>query len=332
MTARRRPYLIAEIGVNHDGDPARAAAMVRWSAACGFDAVKFQYWIEDELLSASVPSAPNQAAVDQRALLRPLELALADLAELRYLAAELGVDFACTADGERALADVLTLRPDFVKVGSGDADNPWLLDAVAASSLPVVLSVGMATDEEVGWILRQLEPVEDLTVLHCVSAYPTPLASANVRRVGHLSEMAPGRSVGFSDHTIGSAAAVASLALGAVTVEKHVTHDPAAPGPDHTASLPLADAAAWVDELRAVQDALGGSAGVDAEAENRSLVRKALYVTHDLAAGSVLGRQDIEPKRPLLDGIPAHERDAAVGRSPVRDLATGERLRWSDLG
>jgi len=331
MKPRGVPYLVAEIGVNHDGDVDLAASMVRRVVACGFDAVKFQYWIEDELLSAETPSAPYQGAVDQRALLRPLELAIADLTGLRDLAKSLGLGFACTADGQRALDDVLTLEPDFLKVGSGDVDNPWLLDAVIAARLPVVISFGMATDAEVTWVIDRTADVDDLTVLHCVSSYPTPLASANLSRISWLSRVSKGRPVGYSDHTIGTGAAISAVTLGAVIVEKHVTHDVNARGPDHAASLPLDDARAWVTELRDVHAALAEAATDDVEMVNRRVVRKALYATRDLQLGSTVQYGDIEPKRPLFDGIPACDRDDVIGRTVARRIGAGERLTWGDF-
>ena len=143
------PYLIAEIGVNHDGDTERALAMVRTAAAAGFDAVKFQYWIVDELLAAEAPNAAYQGQGDQRDLLAKLALDLDALRTLRTACRGLDLDFVCTADGVRAHADVMSLDPDALKVGSGDNDNPWLLEAVAASALPVYVSTGMSDAAEV---------------------------------------------------------------------------------------------------------------------------------------------------------------------------------------
>ena len=331
MNVRRVPYLIAEIGVNHDGDVVRAEAMVRESARAGFDAVKFQYWIAEELLADEAPTAEYQGDGDQRALLEPLELAPEALVVLREVAHEVGVDFAVTADGVRALDDVVAMGPDFLKVGSGDADNPWLLDAVARAGLPTVLSVGMSVDEEIDWMVRRLAPVDDLVVLHCVSAYPTPLAESNLGRIPHLAALT-GRPVGLSDHTMGSAAGAAAVALGAVVVEKHVTWDVSAAGPDHAMSLGLDRAGAWVDQLRGIGASLRNPVASVAEGGNRLVVRKALLARRDLPAGHRLGTDDLEPKRPLLDGIPARARDEVVGRSVLRDVSAGSRLTWDDLG
>jgi N,N'-diacetyllegionaminate synthase len=334
MTARV-PYLIAEIGVNHDGDAARAGSMVRAAAAAGFDAVKFQYWIVDELLAAEVPNAAYQGDGDQRDLLAGLTLDLAELGGLRAQCRELGVDFVCTADGVQAHADVLSLAPDALKVGSGDNDNPWLLDAVAASGLPVYLSTGMSGDDEIATTLARLAAVVDLTVLHCVTAYPTPLADSRLGRIAEL-RATTGRRVGYSDHTLGSAAAVAALALGAPVIEKHVTWAvpedvSATPGPDHAASLSLTDAPAWVTELRAVATALDPGTTSGTERANRALVRKGLYAVADLHAGHRLARDDLVPLRPLADSVPAGDRDLVVGRCLARAVRAGDPVRATDL-
>jgi N,N'-diacetyllegionaminate synthase len=330
-----QPYLIAEIGVNHDGDADRALAMVRDAAAAGFDAVKFQYWIVDELLAAEAPNAEYQGAGDQRDLLAGLALELSELDELRSACRELEIAFVCTADGVRAHAEVMMLAPDALKIGSGDNDNPWLLDAVAAADLPVFVSTGMSDAAQVAATIARLDTVSDLTVLHCVTAYPTPLADAGLGRIPALRTTTR-RPVGYSDHTLGSSAAVAALALGATVIEKHVTWVRAADracaaGPDHAASLALEDAPAWVAELRDVARALDLVGPNDTEAANRVVVRKGLYASTDLAAGHRLVAQDLAPLRPLGDAVPASERDAVVGQRLARPVRAGEPLRPADL-
>jgi N-acetylneuraminate synthase/N,N'-diacetyllegionaminate synthase len=329
------PYLIAEIGVNHDGDPERAAAMVHDAAAAGFDAVKFQHWIVDELLADTAPNAAYQGDGNQRALLADLTLTLDDLRALRRLARERRVAFVCTADGIRAHRDVMSLEPDALKIGSGDNDNPWLLDDVAAAALPVYLSTGMATTADVVAMVDRLRSVSHLVLLHCVTAYPTPIESASLQRLAELGA-ATDRPVGFSDHTLGIAAASAAIALGAPVVEKHVTWvDPAGlahtPGPDHAASLSLVDAPAWVAELRAVARAVRCREPLAAEQENRRVVRKGLYARRDLPVGHRLTIDDLEPLRPVLDGVPAGSRDLVLGRALRNPLPRGAVLRPGDL-
>jgi N,N'-diacetyllegionaminate synthase len=324
------PLLMAEIGVNHDGDLDRARKMVRASAEAGFDAVKFQYWIVDELLAPNAPNAPYQGTGDQHDLLERLRLDLDQLAVLRDDADVAGVAFVCTPDGERACADVLTLEPRVLKIGSGDADNPWLLTAAAASGLPLLVSTGMMSDAELKEIGRHVATARNVVFLHCVSAYPTPLAEANLGRMQRLRELT-GRPVGFSDHTLGSAAASAAVALGAQVVEKHVTWSTDAPGPDHAASLDLADAPHWVETVRAIAGAVHAPIASSAELENRELVRKGLYPRRSLPAGHRLQRDDLVPLRPVAGGIPALAVDRLVGWRLRADAESGRPLHWEDL-
>lgn len=324
------PWLIAEIGVNHDGDPERARSMLRVAAAAGFDAVKLQHWHVEELLAADAPNAPYQGTGDQRDLLASLRLDVEDLASLREEAGTAGVAFLCTADGEQALADVLALRPEAVKIGSGDADNPWLIEAAVASGLPLIVSTGMATDGEVDELVARLAPAPHVYLLHCVSAYPTALDECRLGRMGELA-VRSGRPVGFSDHTVGLTAAAASIALGAVVVEKHVTWSATAPGPDHAASLPLDEAPAWVAALRELALGVHRPALSADEEANRAVVRKALYARRDLARGASLEAGDLVPLRPLGAGIPAGRREALVGRRLSRPVAAGRALSWADI-
>ena len=213
MTGATPPYVIAEIGVNHDGDVKRASHMIDAAAVCGFDAVKFQYWNLDELLAVEAPNAPYQGNGDQHDLLASLRLDLDQLRVLKDRSHRQGVDFIVTPDGPRACVELLELGVDRLKIGSGDADNPWLLDIVSDASVPTIASTGMMTDDEVRGLIDRLDRVADLTLLHCVSAYPTPLEELSLPRLTRLRDLS-GRPVGLSDHTVGLAAACASLALG----------------------------------------------------------------------------------------------------------------------
>ena len=325
-----RLRLMAEIGVNHDGSCARAVEMTRAAAACGFDMVKLQYWNVDELLADLAPNADYQGPGDQHELLAGLRLGLDELAVVKRTARDAGVGFVVTPDGARACRELIELGVDALKIGSGDADNPWLLEEAARSGLPVIASTGMMLDDEVHRLVDRLSSVEDVTLLHCVSAYPTPLEEAGLRRLRWLSDAAA-RPIGFSDHTVGIAAAAAAVALGAVMVEKHVTWSASATGPDHAMSLPLDEAAGWASALRGLESGLTSPGASAAEIANRAVVRKGLYVTRDIARGDVVRSSELLPLRPLGDGIAAGDRDALGGRRARRDLAAGQRLRWDDL-
>lgn len=311
--------LIAEIGVNHDGDLARAWSLVEAAAAAGFDSVKFQYWRDEEMFAPGI--VPSDVP----------SLGLGELAELRNVARACGLGFIVTADGVLACQDLAGLDLDALKIGSGDIDNPWLLEAAAATGLPLIVSTGMSREHELPRIQASLADVADLVVLHCVSAYPTAVADAGLSRLRTLRDLWK-RPVGFSDHTIGVAAAAAAVALGACVVEKHITWDPDAPGPDHAMSLPVDQASAFVDGLRGVHAALSGPVPTDAELKNRERFRKGIYLVRSVQAGEPLSVEDLRPLRPALSGIPALHRDEVSGRAVLKPLAAGTLLSWDDLG
>lgn len=323
-------YLLAEIGVNHDGDVGRAAELIVACADAGFDGVKFQYWIVEELLAARVPTATYQGAGDQHELLAELALSMEQLAELKAVADRRGIEFVVTADGVQALRDILTLDPPRLKIGSGDADNPWLLEAAVDTGLPLLLSTGMMNQAEVQTAAARTVQAADVTVLHCVTSYPTRIDRAQLERLDELRRWTD-RPVGLSDHTIGAASAAGAVALGAAVIEKHVTWSIDAIGPDHAASLPVQDARRFVHELRAIDRDLHSSATEESEAENRLVVRKALHTAKALPEGHVLTLDDLVPLRPLGDGIPAGARDDVVGRRLRRAMTARSVLRPKDL-
>jgi N,N'-diacetyllegionaminate synthase len=326
----QHPLLIAEIGVNHDGLLERAIALIHGAAAAGFDAVKFQYWIESELLAPTAPNAGYQGGGDQHELLRSLALDLGQLAILCDEAHRADVQFICTGDGPLACAELATLELDALKVGSGDMDNPEVLDAAASTGLPLLVSTGMGDDAQVQIVADHLRATRELVFLHCVSAYPTPLHSANVARVAALRVLTE-RPSGFSDHTLGIAAAAASVAFGATVIEKHVTWSPEAAGPDHAASLAVEKSSEWTSTIRELAEGIHTPRPSDDEVENARVIRKGLYPTRALPAGHRLGSGDLRPLRPRLDGIPALQMRALLGRVLTAPVSPANPLTWRDV-
>jgi N,N'-diacetyllegionaminate synthase len=212
MLGGRRPFVVAEIGVNHDGHAGTALALVELAARAGAHAVKFQAFKAERLVRADAPLARYQERNlggdpgGQLAMLRRLEIASSTLADCRGRARTLGLAFGVTPFDERSLAEVLLLEPDFLKIGSGDADNLPLLEAARDSGRPVLVSTGMCALEEAARVVRWFRPHrESLALLHCVSAYPAPEAECNLAVLAHLREL--GCVTGFSDHTTGHRAA-----------------------------------------------------------------------------------------------------------------------------
>lgn len=334
-------YIIAEAGVNHNGDAALARRIIDAAAEAGADAVKFQTFYADELVSRTARKARYQienTADDgsQYDMLKALELADADYAALHRHAAERGIDFLSTPFSERA-ADLLErIGVTAYKVSSGDLTHLPLLRHIARKGRPVILSSGMATLAEIEEGIEALrsEGCDEISVLHCVSNYPAAPADCNLAAMGTIAR-AFGVPVGWSDHTEGEAISLAAVARGARIIEKHITLDRDLPGPDHRASMEPADFTRFVANVRAVESAIGNGLKVPtpAEVETAKLGRRSVVTTRALTAGAVLTRADVAIKRPGT-GIAPRFLPYVLGRRLAQDLpeSTAVELRHLDEG
>ncbi len=326
--------VVAEIGVNHDGDVAKGRELVHAAAEAGADAVKLQSFTPEALAAPDTPLVAYQErggiGSSHLDMLRALALDLDDQAELLTLARTLGLGAISTPYDVAAARALGELGVDAVKTASADVVDLPLQEAVASLGLPTMLATGMAT---LGEIEAALVPHRDAStvLLHCVSAYPAPDTSLHLRALPTLAA-AFGRPVGFSDHSVDPAAATVALALGAVVFERHLTLDRSAEGPDHRASSEPEELAAYVAAIRRAELQLGSSVvgPQPVEAEMAAVSRKSLVLARDVPAGRVLGRDDLTTRRPGL-GISPLLVDEVVGRPTRRDLAAGHRLGWGDL-
>ncbi len=328
------PFVIAEAGVNHNGDPSIARALVDAAAEAGADAVKFQTFDPDALAVADAPQAEYQreraAAPNQRAMLAALQLPEAALRDLQRHAADRGIAYLSTPFDTASLALLDALDLPALKIGSGDLTNVVLLRAAAATGRPVLLSTGMATLDEVRRAVEELRGVETV-LLHCTSAYPAPEGDANLRAIATLRE-AFGLEVGYSDHTIGATTALAAVALGASVIEKHLTLDRTMEGPDHAASAEPDDFASMVREILIVHEALGDGVKEPRpiEADTIRVARRSVVIARDLAAGHRITAEDVAVKRPGT-GISPFDLDSILGRTTSRALPADHILGWDDL-
>lgn len=329
--------VIAEIGVNHNGNPALARSLVEAAADAGADAVKVQSFSAERVAGARAPKAAYQLETtdtreSQLAMLRRLELPTGEEAALAARCSELGLMFLSTPF-DPASADALeAVEVPAYKVGSGDLTNHPLLAYVAAKRRPVLLSTGMADLAEVSDAAAVVRGAgAPLVLLHCVSSYPADPAEANLRAIPAIAH-ALDTPVGWSDHTSGLSTALAAVALGACVVERHLTLDRTLPGPDHAASSEPAEFGALVAAIRAVESALGDGVKrpADSERENRRLVRRSLVAARDLPVGTVLEEAMLDALRPGTGIAPSAWREV-VGRRLGRDLAAHEPLAWDDL-
>ena len=314
-------FIIAEAGVNHNGDPELACRLIDAAADAGADAVKFQTFKTDRLVTRNTPKAAYQRAAvgpdeDQYQMLKHLELDAETHARLERRCREKGILFLSTPFDEES-ADLLdALGVPAFKIGSGDLTNHVLLRHVARKGKPMILSTGMADIDEVRQALAALAQAgnHDRILLHCVSNYPADPANANLRAMHTLAtEFAvPG---GFSDHTPGTETAAAAVALGASVIEKHFTLDRTLEGPDHGVSLTPDELTAMIRSIRIVESALGDGVKcpVLSEKEVAAVARRSVVARRAIRAGTILSPRDLAIKRPGT-GLPSSMLPSLLGR------------------
>ncbi|NVB78323.1 MAG: N-acetylneuraminate synthase [Kofleriaceae bacterium] len=334
----RPTFVIAEAGVNHNGQLDLAERLVDVAADAGCDAVKFQTFDPDLLAAPSAAKAAYQRETtgtsgSQRDMLRGLVLSREAHARLQERATQRGLQFLSTPFDESSADFLEALGVPAFKISSGDLTNHLLLRHVASKRRPVLISTGMATLDEVNAAIATLTSsgATDIAVFHCVSNYPAQPADCNLRAIATLRE-ATGRPVGWSDHTLGTDVTVAAVALGAELIEKHFTLDRTLPGPDHHASLEPDQLAAMVRGIRAVETALGDGIKMPrpSEADVAAVARRSLCYRTDLAAGTTLAAHDLIALRPGTGLSTAHA-DQVAGRRLQRSVQRGELVAWTDL-
>lgn len=326
-------FVIAEAGVNHNGDPDLARRLVDMAAEAGADAVKFQTFKAERLVTPGAPKAEYQlrrtsATESQLDMLRRLELTPDAHRELQARCCACNLLFLSTPFDEGSADFLESLDVPAFKIPSGEITNLPFVAHVARKRRPMIVSTGMAHLHEVEAAVRTIREAGnlDIVLLHCVSNYPAAPGDINLRAM-HTMAAAFGLPVGYSDHTEGIEVALAAVALGACVVEKHFTLDRALPGPDHQASLEPGEMKAMVRGIRIVQESLGHGRKEPAasEAATAQVARRSLVAARDLAAGTVLAEGDIAVRRPGT-GLPPVRRADLVGRAVRVDVKAGTPL------
>jgi N-acetylneuraminate synthase len=326
-------FIIAEAGVNHNGDLALARRLVEAAMDAGANAVKFQTFSADRLVTAAAPQAEYQKRntgieESQYAMLKRLELSEAAHRDLLRHCQARGILF-LSSPFDEASADFLeALGVAAFKVPSGEITNTPFLAHLARKGKPLIVSTGMSTLDEVRQAVETIRQAGDppLALLHCVSNYPAAPADINLRAMATLRQ-AFAVPVGYSDHADGIEIALAAATLGACIIEKHFTLDRTLPGPDHKASLEPGELAALVRSIRQIETALGDGSKHPAasETDTAAVARKSLVAVCDLAVGTVLERSHLAIRRPGT-GLPPSRLEAVVGRRLRRALPAGAVL------
>ncbi|MEA1052841.1 N-acetylneuraminate synthase [Lamprobacter modestohalophilus] len=327
--------IIAEAGVNHNGDLDLAKRLIDVAAEAGADLVKFQTFSAERLATRSAPKADYQTrttdqAQSQFAMLRQLELSAEMHDTLITHCQARSIGFFSTGFDIPSLDDLAALGAERFKIPSGEITNLPYLRHVGAFGKPIIHSTGMASLGEIEAALEALEaagtPRSHITVLHCNTEYPTPMADVNLRAMVSIGQ-AFRVAVGYSDHTPGIEVPIAAVALGARIIEKHLTLDRTLLGPDHKASLEPDEFTAMVRAIRNIELALGD--GIKrpspSEAKNRPIARKSLVATRPIRAGELFTPENVTAKRPGTDLSPMRW-DEVIGRFAGRDYTNDELI------
>ena len=338
-------FVIAEAGVNHNGKLELALQLIDAAHAAGADAVKFQTFRAEDVVTPTARTADyqraNTGASSQFDMIKALELDEAAHRELARHAAKVGIEFFSTPFSLEAVDQLVRLGVRRIKLPSGEITNRPLLEKAASTRLPLLMSSGMATLEEVrtavGWVTARWQAIghapgpASLLLMHCTSAYPAPAATLNLRAIATMAAAFPW-PVGYSDHSEGIEAALGAIALGAVAIEKHLTLDKALPGPDHRASADATEFGAMVRSIRQMEAMLGdGVKRPDpVEADTRAVARRSVVTTRTLPAGHVLAEADLALRRPGTGITPDHW-EAVQGRRLAQDVPAHTCLQWSML-
>lgn len=327
-------FIIAEAGVNHNGDVRVAKEMIEIAAEAKVDAIKFQTWKTELMVTKFAKQAEyqilNTSIVEsQFDMLKKLELTYDEFVELKIYCDKLNIQFMSTPD-ELESAAFLSKYQEVFKIGSGNVTNLPLLRFIGGLQKQIILSTGMSTLEEIKSAINVLEKSgtqrSHITLLHCTTQYPAPMNELNLSAISHMRHIF-NLPVGYSDHSSGIEASIAAVALGATVIEKHFTLDCNLPGPDHKASLDPLGLKNLVISIRNIEDALGSGEKkvTDSESANIPIARKSIVTTKPIKKGEIFTIDNIGVKRPGI-GVSPMEWDSVIGRKSARNYAEDELI------
>ena len=332
-----KTLIIAEAGVNHNGDIEIAKKLVRAAAAAGADLIKFQSFLTEKSISKAAPKAEYQiqatgADESQYDMVKKLELSKDDHSILVAECARYGISFFSTAFDSDSLDMLMSFDLDYIKIPSGEITNMPLMRHMGSFGKRIILSTGMASlgDIEAAIEVLVLSGVSrnHITILHCTTEYPAPFNEVNLKAMVSIKS-AFGLDVGYSDHTRGIEVSIAAVALGARVIEKHFTLSRGMEGPDHKASLEPEELKLLVSSIRNVEIALGDGVkkATDSEHKNKLIARKSLVAIKNIQVGDIFTSDNVGIKRPGT-GISPMNWDKIIGRSASRYFKIDEQITW----
>ena len=323
--------IIAEAGVNHNGDIKLAKKLIDVASDAGADYVKFQSFKAEKLVSRFAEKAEYQKKTtdkneSQFDMIKKLELSNDDHLELIKYCEKKTIGFMSSPFDVDGIDYLNSLDVDFFKVPSGELTNLLYLRQLAKYEKPVILSTGMATLDEIKDALEVLKN-KDVTVLHCNTEYPTPMEDVNLRAMTTIANEL-GVKTGYSDHSLGIEVPIAAVALGAVIIEKHFTLDKAMIGPDHRASLEPEELKSMIRSIRNIEHALGSGVKTPSHSESKNIkiARKSIVASKDIQAGEILCEDNLTIKRPGT-GVNPMEWDKVLGKEATRKFKTDECIK-----
>jgi sialic acid synthase SpsE len=336
----QRPFIIAEIGANHNGDMALARKMIGVAKEMGCDAVKFQSW--DEGLFAKIVYEENKFLSDDyrgrsdhslETIMGEFKVTRDRLAELSECCKEIGIHFSSTPFSPAQIDDLVSFGAPFIKIASMDLVSDYLLRHAARTGLSIVLSTGFGTMEEIDHAVRTIESEgnRQIVLLHCIALYPPPDEDVNLANIDML-RASFGYPVGFSDHTLGIDIALASFARGSMMLEKHFTLDKQMIGWDHKISADVSEMTAICRGRDRIHVAIGVQRRtLSSDERNRATeFRRSIVAARDIKKGEIIAAGDITYRRPGRGLLPNYDR-MVIGRVAARDIAADDLLDWNDL-
>lgn len=339
---KKKVLIIAEAGVNHNGDIKTAKKLIDVAVQAKVDLVKFQTFKASSIVSPKAKKADYQITntgdedSTQYDMLKKLELSHQDHLDLIDYCNERNISFFSTAFDVDGIDYLDGLNLPVFKIPSGEVTNYPYIKAIALKGKPVILSTGMCNLSEIEQAITILIengiPRKEITVLHCNTEYPTPMEDVNLKAMLTIGQ-AFGVEIGYSDHTLGLEVPIAAVALGASVIEKHFTLDRSLPGPDHTASLEPLELKQMVSAIRNIEEAISGNAIKEpskSEKKNKNIARKSIHLKNGLKEGEAIKEEDIISLRPG-DGICSMKWNEIIGKKVSKDLDGFHKLTWEDL-